>query len=98
MDWIIVAIAAIFVIGVIAGIFMSRRPKSTSSDAAQKQNLSGDAIDQLIASLPRKTRNKIENELQKGKTIGAIKLFREATNAGLKEAKDGVEKMMRNAR
>ncbi len=97
MDWIIVAIAAIFIIGVIAGIFMGRRPKKSSSDAPQQQNLSGDALDQLIATLPRKTRNKIEHELQKGKTIGAIKLFREATNTGLKEAKDAVEKMAQNA-
>ena len=98
MNWIIVAIAAIFVIGVVVGLFMGRRRKETISDTARQQKLSGDELNQLIASLSRKTRNQIENELRKGKTIGAIKLFREATNAGLKEAKEGVEKMMRNAR
>ncbi|MEU1628989.1 ribosomal protein L7/L12 [Streptomyces sp. NPDC020096] len=36
---------------------------------------------------------KVDELLQEGKTIAAIKAYREATGAGLKEAKDAVDEM-----
>jgi len=35
--------------------------------------------------------DEIKNLLRKGQTISAIKIYRERTNCGLREAKDAVE-------
>ena len=43
-------------------------------------------------------REQIDNEIFAGKKIQAIKLYREATNTGLKEAKDAVEAFERDLR
>jgi ribosomal protein L7/L12 len=40
--------------------------------------------------------SQVEAELRAGRKINAIKLYREATNLGLKEAKDAVEAMERS--
>ena len=44
-------------------------------------------------NLPAETSEQIQEALFAGKKIQAIKLYRAATNEGLKEAKDAVERM-----
>lgn len=43
--------------------------------------------------LPEPVRTQIAEALMRGEKIGAIKLHREATHSGLKEAKDAVEEL-----
>lgn len=44
-----------------------------------------------MADLPDETRDQIDAELFAGRKIQAIKLYRDATDVGLREAKDAVE-------
>jgi hypothetical protein len=46
--------------------------------------------------LPVETRAEVERLLVDGQVINAIKLVREATGSGLKEAKDAVDEMRRS--
>ncbi|HEX5323551.1 MAG TPA: ribosomal protein L7/L12 [Capsulimonadaceae bacterium] len=47
------------------------------------------------ASIPPGPMAEIESEIRQGKKINAIKVYREQTGVGLKEAKDAVEAMER---
>lgn len=42
--------------------------------------------------LPQQTASQIEAALQRGQKIEAIKIYRDATHCGLKEAKDAIER------
>jgi ribosomal protein L7/L12 len=46
--------------------------------------------------LPTETRVEVERLLANGQVINAIKLVREATGSGLKDAKDAVDEMRRS--
>ena len=48
--------------------------------------------------LTEQQRQAINEEIFAGRKISAIKLYREATNLGLKEAKDAVEEIKRDLR
>ncbi|MEO0914527.1 MAG: ribosomal protein L7/L12 [Pseudomonadota bacterium] len=52
-----------------------------------------DGVPDILEMLDDDTRYQMHYELSKGNKITAIKLVREATGLGLKEAKDGVEAM-----
>ena len=47
----------------------------------------------LLMNIPEDKLTEIKEAIFKGHKIQAIKLYREATNAGLAEAKNGVEKL-----
>ncbi len=59
------------------------RPKRRSKSAA--------ATDAALASLPAEELEEIKRLLGEGKKIEAIKVYRQVTTLGLKEAKDAVE-------
>ena len=82
----------IIVLAVILGYFLGQL--SRRSSYSDKQHAAQDAINQLSPE----GRAKVEQALQYKRKIEAIKWFREDTNLGLKEAKDGVEKMIRDQR
>lgn len=50
-------------------------------------------IDRLIGQLSDQQRKEVVSALRNGNKIEAIRAFRAATNSGLKEAKDAVERM-----
>jgi ribosomal protein L7/L12 len=80
-------------------LVMAMRPRGRSDDlmAAPRprvQRVAVPATQKL--ELSSETRVEVERLLANGQVINAIKLVREATGSGLKEAKDAVDEMRRS--
>jgi hypothetical protein len=67
---------------------------SEEYQALKEQLLSG----QPVNTTPADLQARVENLLQENRKIEAIKLYREETNLGLKEAKDAVDEIERKMR
>ena len=80
-------------------LVMAMRPRGRSDDlmAAPRPRLPQAAVraGQKL-ELSSETRAEVERLLANGQVINAIKLVREATGSGLKEAKDAVDEMRRS--
>jgi len=50
-------------------------------------------LDQLGVEVPEPHLREVEDLLRRGKTIQAVKAYREATGAGLREAKEEVDRL-----
>lgn len=84
------ALAAGFVIGrITAGRHDPRR-----AEAKRKQGqIYQQELRDVIGGLSLQTASKVRQHVSKGELIQAIKLVRDETGCGLKEAKDAVEQM-----
>lgn len=80
-------------------LVMAMRPRGRSDDlmAAPRPRVQRVAVltGQKL-ELSSETRVEVERLLANGQVINAIKLVREATGSGLKEAKDAVDEMRRS--
>ena len=86
MSWLNLDSLAIFAAGFFAGYLLGRlRP--TQSE------IGPEALDALIGKLGGTQRAAVARALRNRNKIEAIRLFREATNTGLYEAKKAVERM-----
>jgi ribosomal protein L7/L12 len=80
-------------------LVLAMRPRGRSDDlmAAPRSRVQRMAVQvgQKL-ELPTETRVEVERLLANGQVINAIKLVREATGSGLKDAKDAVDEMRRS--
>ena len=80
-------------------LVMAMRPRGRSDDlmAAPRPRMQRAAVPTgQKLELSSETRVEVERLLTNGQVINAIKLVREATGSGLKEAKDAVDEMRRS--
>jgi len=80
-------------------LVMAMRPRGRSDDlmAAPRSRVQRVAVPAgQKLELSSETRIEVERLLANGQVINAIKLVREATGSGLKEAKDAVDEMRRS--
>jgi ribosomal protein L7/L12 len=80
-------------------LVMAMRPRGRSDDlmAAPRSRVQRVAVPAgQKLELSSETRVEVERLLANGQVINAIKLVREATGSGLKEAKDAVDEMRRS--
>ena len=80
-------------------LVMAMRPRGRSDDlmAAPRSRVQRVAVPaRQKLELSSETRVEVERLLANGQVINAIKLVREATGSGLKEAKDAVDEMRRS--
>jgi len=80
-------------------LVMAMRPRGRSDDlmAAPRSRVQRVAVPvRQTLELSSETRVEVEQLLANGQVINAIKLVREATGSGLKEAKDAVDEMRRS--
>ena len=84
-------------------LVMAMRPRGRSDDLiAVPRSRQRSQAPRAVArngqqlELPAETRVEVERLLADGHVIDAIKLVREATGSGLKEAKDAVDEMRRS--
>jgi ribosomal protein L7/L12 len=80
-------------------LVMAMRPRGRSDDlmAAPRARVPQVAVQTgRKLELSSETRVEVERLLANGQVINAIKLVREATGSGLKEAKDAVDEMRRS--
>src|SRR4051794_10775374 len=93
MDWIVVVIAVIVVgvaLGVWLGVRRDRRPDAATPTIASGRR--GPVVDDAALW------HEIDAELRASRKIHAIKLLRERTGLGLREAKDAVDEFARTGR
>lgn len=97
MEALEVVAALVFVVGVVM-IATASRSKTPAPSAARIASVER-KLDLIMKHLgivePRPDFPDIVQELMQGRKIQAIKLYRERTGVGLKEAKDAVEQMGR---
>jgi ribosomal protein L7/L12 len=80
-------------------LVLAMRPRGRSDDlmAAPRPRVQRVAVPaRQKLELSSETRVEVERLLANGQVINAIKLVREATGSGLKEAKDAVDEMRRS--
>ena len=80
-------------------LVLAMRPRGRSDDlmAAPRSRVQRVAVPaRQKLELSSETRVEVERLLANGQVINAIKLVREATGSGLKEAKDAVDEMRRS--
>ncbi len=80
-------------------LVLAMRPRGRSDDlmAAPRSRMQRVAVPAgQKLELPSETRAEVERLLTNGQVINAIKLVREATGSGLKDAKDAVDEMRRS--
>jgi hypothetical protein len=86
-------IAGILVL-VAVGVSVNRRePERHQVRLALVERKLDALLDHLGVEVPEPHLQQVEAMLRQGKTVQAIKAYREATGAGLREAKDAVDRL-----
>jgi large subunit ribosomal protein L7/L12 len=85
----------ILVGAILSVVFIVALLKITKNDAGSART-SNNAATAISAMSPDERNNAIVSLLKQGRKIEAIKLYREQTGLGLKEAKDAVEQIERD--
>ena len=93
LDWVIVSFLTVLG-GILTGVFQRRFP---AYDPAERRlallERKIDAICEHLGIEQNQPLDKVHEEIVMGRKISAIKLYREQTRVGLKEAKEAVDAM-----
>ena len=84
-------IIAIIVTGVVAYLIGRWQGSGSPSERVERENLMQANAEALFDNLPADVKTAIDDKLRSGKIIEAIKILREATGAGLRDAKLAID-------